>query len=185
MVRKRLSAEDAHLWARVSATVSPLPGKVVVKTALPPGSVNRAQPLRTLPPFLAKTPQIAKPKPGQRNLQNTLDANWDRKLSRGTTAPDRTIDLHGHTAAYAHQVLDIALDQAIRGGARIVLVITGKPRPENPRLPPTSRGVIRASIGDWLAASRHAHRIAAIRGAHPRHGGSGALYIILRRNTVG
>lgn len=185
MVRKRLSAEDEHLWARVSATVSPLPGKVVRKAAFLPASVNGAQPLRTPPRPLAKTPEPAKAKPRQGNLQNTLDANWDRKLSKGATAPDRTIDLHGHTAAYAHQVLDIALDQAIRGGARIVLVITGKSRPENPRLPPTSRGVIRASIGDWLAASRHAPRIAAVRNAHPRHGGAGALYVILRRNTVG
>jgi len=36
-------------------------------------------------------------------------------------------------------------------------------------------------VGDWLAASRHAADIAAVRGAHPRHGGAGALYIILRR----
>ncbi|MGB5485182.1 Smr/MutS family protein, partial [Parasphingorhabdus sp.] len=38
-----------------------------------------------------------------------------------------------------------------------------------------------AAISDWLAASRHASRIAAVRRAHPRHGGAGALYIILRR----
>ena len=38
-----------------------------------------------------------------------------------------------------------------------------------------------AAIGDWLAASRHASSIAAVRGAHPRHGGAGALYIVLRR----
>ena len=43
------------------------------------------------------------------------------------------------------------------------------------------RGAIRAAVGDWLAASRHAADIAAVRSAHPRHGGAGALYIILRR----
>jgi DNA-nicking Smr family endonuclease len=43
------------------------------------------------------------------------------------------------------------------------------------------RGAIRAAVGDWLAASRHAGHIAAVRGAHPRHGGAGALYIVLRR----
>jgi DNA-nicking Smr family endonuclease len=36
-------------------------------------------------------------------------------------------------------------------------------------------------VGDWLAASRHAGDIAAVRNAHPRHGGGGALYIVLRR----
>ena len=40
---------------------------------------------------------------------------------------------------------------------------------------------IAAQVADWLALSRHAGRIAAVRGAHPRHGGQGALYVILRR----
>jgi len=46
---------------------------------------------------------------------------------------------------------------------------------------PVRRGKIRAAVGDWLAGSRHAPHIAAVRGAHPRHGGRGALYIVLRR----
>jgi DNA-nicking Smr family endonuclease len=43
------------------------------------------------------------------------------------------------------------------------------------------RGRIRAAVHDWLAASRHAANIAAVRAAHRRHGGGGSLYIILRR----
>ncbi|MEY4721316.1 MAG: hypothetical protein RIQ46_1041, partial [Pseudomonadota bacterium] len=34
---------------------------------------------------------------------------------------------------------------------------------------------------DWLAAGPFASRIAAVRPAHPRHGGAGAVYIVLRR----
>ena len=33
----------------------------------------------------------------------------------------------------------------------------------------------------WLAASRHADAITAVRRAHSRHGGEGALYVTLRR----
>jgi DNA-nicking Smr family endonuclease len=36
-------------------------------------------------------------------------------------------------------------------------------------------------VHDWLAASRHAPRIAAVRGASRRHGGGGSLYLVLRR----
>ena len=43
------------------------------------------------------------------------------------------------------------------------------------------RGAIRAEIGDWLALSGYADAIASVRIAHPRHGGRGALYVILRR----
>ena len=109
---------------------------------------------------------------------DTLDGGWDRRLRRGAIIPDATIDLHGHTLATAHAALDHALERALAGDHRVLLVVTGKPRrPDDvPR-----RGLIRAQIGDWLAGSRHASRIAAVRNAHPRHGGTGALYVILRR----
>lgn len=74
--------------------------------------------------------------------------------------------------------IDRTLERAIATGARIVLLVTGHHRPG---APPVERGKIRAAVHDWLAASRHAPSIAAVRGAHRRHGGGGSLYIILRR----
>ena len=82
----------------------------------------------------------------------------------------------------AHARLDRGLDEAIRDGARIILLVTGRaPRTGASRIDLPLRGIIRESIGDWLAASRHRSAIAAVRNAHPRHGGAGALYIVLRR----
>ncbi len=121
------------------------------------------------------------PRPRSAPSANTLDASWDKRLRTGALAPDRTIDLHGETLASAHARLNRSLAAAVRDGARVILLITGRPAPDNPRLPPTSRGVIRASVADWLAASPHADQIAAIRNAHPRHGGAGALYLVMRR----
>src|SRR3546814_11540833 len=61
----------------------------------------------------------------------------------------------------------------------MLLLVTGRPpRAESER--PYARGAIRAAVGDWIAASRHAGGIAAVRAAHPRHGGAGAPYLILR-----
>jgi DNA-nicking Smr family endonuclease len=108
----------------------------------------------------------------------TLDATWDRRLSRGLVSPDFTLDLHGHNLATAYDLLDQRLELAIGQEARLLLLITGKP-PGAER--PVKRGAIRGAVGDWLAASRHAGNIAAVRSAHPRHGGAGALYIVLRR----
>jgi DNA-nicking Smr family endonuclease len=77
-------------------------------------------------------------------------------------------------------MLDAALAAAIRAGDRTILLVTGKPpRPASER--PHARGAIRAATGDWLAGSRHSSAIAAVRAAHPRHGGAGALYIVLKR----
>ena len=90
-------------------------------------------------------------------------------------------DVRRMTDPVLRSLLDQGLARAIARGDRMLLLITGKPpRPDSER--PHARGAIRAAVGDWLAASRHADRIAAVRGAHPNHGGSGALYIVLRRH---
>ena len=92
------------------------------------------------------------------------------------------LDLHGLTLDRAWSAIDLALERAIAAGDRILLLITGHARPGGP---PVQRGKIRAAVHDWLAASRHAPNIAAVRGAHSRHGGGGSLYIILRRKRPG
>lgn len=78
----------------------------------------------------------------------------------------------------AWSAIDEALERAIARQERVVLLITGHHRPGEP---PVARGKIRAAVHHWLAASRHARSIAAVRGAHRRHGGAGSLYLVLRR----
>ncbi len=118
------------------------------------------------------------PPPARKPPGETLDGSWDRRLSRGLVAPDSMLDLHGRNLATAYDLLDRRLEQAIDSGARLLLLVTGKPPGPGG---PAKRGAIRAAVGDWLHASRHSARIAAVRNAHPRHGGTGALYIVLRR----
>jgi len=177
-----MTPEERALWARVIATVTPIarepvPAKAAPPkppVALPPEGAPIARVKGRVPPAPAPKPKAAPPS------ADTLDASWDRRLSRGLVAPESTIDLHGHTLASAHARLDRGLDTAIARGDRVLLLITGKPpRPESER--PHARGAIRAAVGDWLASSRHGDRIAAVRNAHPRHGGQGALYIVLKR----
>ena len=88
------------------------------------------------------------------------------------------VDLPDNIATRAWEAIDRALERAIASGDRVLLLITGHERRGDP---PLERGRIRAAIHDWLAVSRHARRIAAVRGAHRRHGGGGSLYIILRK----
>jgi DNA-nicking Smr family endonuclease len=107
-----------------------------------------------------------------------LDRSWDKRLGSGDVEPDRIVDLHGMTLDGAWRTIDRELDRAVAHGDRVVLLITGHQRSGDP---PVRRGAIRAAVHDWLAASRHAPDIAAVRGAHRRHGGGGSLYLILRR----
>lgn len=176
---RRLSPDEHKVWGRVAATAKPLSGrKAQSPSVYAVEDVPRRRPVPS--PSIESGPR---PSPGNSQLRvsNTLDGGWDKRIAKGALEPDFTIDLHGETLASAHVHLNRSLGSAIRAEARVVLLITGKAARENPRMPPTSRGVIRASVKDWLAASSHAGHIAAIRGAHPRHGGAGALYVILRR----
>ena len=159
------------------ASVKPLRA-VTVPAHLPePTAVERPVAAKTAP--LPERPR-AKPIPPPRAPANTLDGGWDKRIAKGMIMPDSSIDLHGHTLASAHALLDQGLDRAIQRGDRVLLLVTGKPpRPESER--PHARGAIRAAVADWIGASRHADAIAAVRGAHPRHGGQGALYLVLRR----
>jgi len=110
-----------------------------------------------------------------------LDASWERKLARAAIEPDFTLDLHGHTLDQAHARLDSGLMQAKAMSARLVLLITGSPRSADSADRGSRRGAIRAKVLDWLAAGPHGADVAAVRPAHRRHGGAGALYLVLRR----
>lgn len=172
-----LSPEEQTLWARVTETIRPLSRDPLPKTE---PSVTH----RPIPPPVARKPKGAAPAPsppvarGPSAIANTLDSSWDRRLRSGAVQPDRIVDLHGHGLERAWQAIDRAIEQALVNQERVLLLVTGHARPGDP---PVERGRIRAAVNDWLAASRHRERIAAVRAAHRRHGGGGSLYLILRR----
>lgn len=166
------------MWAKVAETIRPLSREVTATPAT--AEMNRpvapAKPKgRVLPPSV---PELGSKR--SNNLSRaTLDGAWDRRLSSGRVEPDRTLDLHGHSLDRAWDAIDRALERAIASNDRVLLLITGHER--NGDLP-LECGRIRAAVHDWLAVSRHSRRIAAVRGAHRRHGGGGSLYIILRKS---
>jgi DNA-nicking Smr family endonuclease len=101
-----LSAEEAALWARVAATVKPLnPPRALLGEGDQPkagGGGSRlgatSQDERQAESPLRQPPQARRlppPRPGEDQLG--LDSTWDRRLARGTLAPDFTLDLHGQS----------------------------------------------------------------------------------------
>ena len=172
---RQLSPEEAEFWARVTATIAPLSReKARAQPSEEPKTRAPSSRPVTLPPRQA-SPRTSVSGP---HAAKTLDGTWDRRLRSGSVIPDRKIDLHGMNLDQAWQAIDRGLENAIAAKDRVLLLITGHHRAGEP---PIQRGRIRAAVNDWLAASRHASDIAAVRGAHSRHGGGGSLYIILRR----
>ncbi len=172
---RSLSPEETELWARVAATIRPLSRdqERCEGSEKPKDIEPRAEPVKRVfgKPAIIPAKSIA-------IGEKTLDNSWEKKLKSGSVEPDRILDLHGMSLNSAWNAIDRALEDAVLRGERILLLITGHHRPGEP---PVQRGRIRAAVQDWLAVSRHWAHIAAVRGAHRRHGGGGSLYLIFRR----
>jgi DNA-nicking Smr family endonuclease len=191
---RKLGPEESALWKRVAATVAPI-AKRAAKTPEVPAAPAAPKPApkspkgRVPPPPPAPLPPRTPRTPRATFARASLDGHWDRRLRKGLVRPDMSIDLHGHTLASAHGLLEDSLARAVQRGARVLLVIAGRVRP-GPHHPPfhgeaRPRGAIRAALPDWLAASAHAHAIIATRPAAQLHGGGGAIYVVLRRAFEG
>ena len=190
--RRGLSSEDRRLWDQVAATATPL-HKPAADTA-PPEPVP-ARPAPKVPPSTPLPGRPARPPAAPRvtldlapDPQAALDRanpHMDRrrfeKLRRGRIDPDARIDLHGMTSERAHAALIAFILNAHADGLRLVLVITGKGRPDDGAMQPHRHGILRHSLPHWLAAPPLTGRILQIAPAHQRHGGAGAFYVYLRR----
>lgn len=180
MARRRLSQDEQALWTALARTVRPLrpTARAVSAPATPSMDQLVDQPVKTR---LTDAPSRTIVAPPARTPAAVLDSGWERRIRSGTISPDMSIDLHGHTLSMAHARLNQAIAQALSRDVRVLLVVTGKP-PKNVGAGGASRrGAIRGEIGHWLETSPYADRIASVRIAHPRHGGDGAIYLILRR----
>jgi len=174
---RSLSPEEAELWGRVASTIRPLSRD---PQSLPNRGGESAKAVEVGKRQVAAAHRHAARPRAVPIAEKTLDGSWDKRLRGGAVEPDRVLDLHGMSLDTAWAAIDRTLETAIARGDRLVLLITGHHRPGDP---PVQRGRIRAAVHDWLAASRHSSDIAAVRGAHRRHGGGGSLYLILRRKV--
>ncbi len=103
------------------------------------------------------------------------DEKFLRRLRAGKITPERRIDLHGQTQARASDQLDRFFDAATSENCRVVLVITGRGNH-------SSRPVLRDMFENWARHGRFAEQIFYTCYAPIKYGGSGATYVVLRRN---
>lgn len=97
------------------------------------------------------------------------------KLRRGCFTVDAEIDLHGLTGAEAKAVLRSFIGEAVERRMGCVRVIHGKGRRSGPRGP-----VLKHIVNRWL---QHAGDVLAFGSARGVDGGSGAVYVLLRKKA--
>lgn len=111
----------------------------------------------------------------------SFDREVDRSLSKGRRRPEAKLDLHGMTLIVAERAVSAFIANSSEQNRRVVLIVTGKgTRLDSGRV---FGGRIRAEFPGWLERPENRARVAGMRPAHPRHGGSGAFYVLLRRRS--
>lgn len=176
---KPLSEKDAALWKQMTGDVKRLPEKDYVEGRAP--EEEKTAPAQA-PGRERAVIEPEKPKTVRRG--KGLDRHTEQRLRRGQMDIDATLDLHGMKQAEAEPALQSFLQQGYEKGHRCVLVITGKgnTRREKSHDWMESRpGVLRRSVPAWLARPPLADMVLQVSPARPKHGGEGALYVLLRR----
>ena len=96
-----------------------------------------------------------------------------RKLRRGQFQVGAALDLHGMTVTTAREALGEFLHRARRDSLGCVRIIHGKGNGSRHRGP-----VLKPKINHWL---RQRDEVLAFCSARPMDGGTGAIYVLLRR----
>jgi DNA-nicking Smr family endonuclease len=173
---RRLSDEEIALWTEVARGVARRRG-----AALPTPSNPDAGKPPPPPPSAAEVLQSRPAKPSPPPLA-PIERRLKRELGRGRGAIDAALDLHGLTQAEAHQALRGFLRHSQARGARLVIVVTGKGGPvDEPGSWPHERGVLKRLAPHWLRELDLRSVVLGFEEAGRAHGGSGALYVRLRR----
>tara|TARA_R110002110_G_scaffold109418_13_gene272954 strand:+ start:1736 stop:2275 length:540 start_codon:yes stop_codon:yes gene_type:complete len=176
MSRKRLpDQEEIRLWRHVMQDV---------RRRNPESEVEIDTPVVSAP----KQKEVVRPKPVEPVIRKPnrdpelihgvmpgVDRRRSQRLRQGKVEVDGTIDLHGMSQTQAYQSLMRFLDDSYRAGRRCVLVITGKGLRETGEV-----GILRRQVPKWLNDNAR-QLIQGFNYAHRRHGGEGALYVIMRR----
>lgn len=178
---ENLSHEDRIVWEKVTRTVTAYDGRMPIRAVPESMAELMGQPE---PPARKKRvetpgPAAAPPPPKKTNdpsLQSIERPTW-RKIKNGRITIDARIDLHGLIRAEAHNLLHSFLVRARERGMRHVLVITGKGRSDG------SEGVLRRDVPQWLSKAEFRPLVSGIETSAPGHGGDGALYVRLRRQS--
>ena len=183
--------DDLALWRKVAETVKPLERRKVrfrpktasaaIDISTGPIAAKPSPKLKTVRRSL--TPTRTEKRDAATNRQPVLshgetagvDGRTAGRLRRGKLPIEATLDLHGHRQDDAHRALIGFVTAHHAAGRRCLLVVTGK------GLRGESGGVLRQKVPLWLNAAPLRDKVLAFDFARPEHGGSGAIYLLLRR----
>jgi DNA-nicking Smr family endonuclease len=161
---------DAALWQDAVRGVLPLRRRHPAATPAPAGAILKSEG----EPAAAKKGLPQQVQPSLDRLAG-IDRATAERLKRGLLAIEARLDLHGMTQVEAYGALREFVRASSAAGRRCLLVITGR------GLGTAGPGILKSAVPRWLDDTELRKQILAVASAQPRHGGAGALYVLLRR----
>ncbi len=110
-----------------------------------------------------------------------IDKRTAEKFRKGEFKIERRLDLHGLTEKEAFDAIDVFIRNAYLQGLRCILIITGKGINRETDDWYDKKGILKESVPDWLNTPELRPLILAVSHAKQEDGGTGALYVLLRR----
>ena len=115
-----------------------------------------------------------------------FDPRVSKRIARGRHAIDARLDLHGLRQQDAYLVLRRFLARCQADGLRHVLVITGKGGgtddvADRDFWRSDERGILRRLVPHWLSEPSLRLHVVSFTESALKHGGSGALYVTIRK----
>jgi len=165
--QRRLTDEEKKLLKEAMRDVVPIPKKALAEELETPVKPLKKRIIRS-----ASVPASPPPPPAS----GKADAPTVTRVQKGEYAIDGRLDLHGRTLEQAHNQLVAFIEAQYRAGSRCLLVITGKGR--------EGEGLLQREVPRWLTLSGMKNMIHVVSKAKPKHGGDGALYVLLRRKKT-
>ena len=178
-----MSTDDRDLWRRVVKDVKPLRKHAKRSAAAPKPPPKPAKAKAAAAKIVKPKPAPPKPAPLPPLAHGSapgFDKRSHERFREGKMPIEARIDLHGHTLAAAHDALVAFINSVWERDKRMLLVITGKGGRARDELG-APRATLRDSVPRWLNEPSLRRRILAIGEAKAKHGGAGALYVLLKR----
>lgn len=188
---RTVTPDEADLWEELTRSVEKAKGKPRVRAgACETGAMaarSAAAPARAAPPPKPPMPARSEPKVQQPAPLAPFERRAARQVASGKTGIDARLDLHGARQSDARARLRAFLVEAQARGCRTVLIITGKGGDTPSRdylaeaMGEPQRGVLRRGVPQWLEEPDLRSVVLSYTAAGTRHGGDGALYVLLRK----
>jgi DNA-nicking Smr family endonuclease len=191
---EKMSAADAALWSFVTQDVTPLKRCDAQSEEKPSESAPHEElgavheNIRTEKQRVKKMQSVPKTQDVliERDVQHDLHSHGDidrrsfDKFRKGQMPIEATLDLHGYNQQQAYDQLCRFITRNAALGLRCVMVITGKGR-KGADGSYQEVGILKQSLPQWLEQPDLKSKILKLRQAQRFHGGSGAYYILLKR----